>query len=256
MVFKNEEKFKDDIGIYRIVNTVTGRSYIGQTAERFQRRYWHHNWCLSQGKHHNKQLQKDWRLYGGESFIFEVLQRVSDKDDLDALEIKYISSYRSSDANFGYNLQPGGHSGFNNAPFVSPEARKRVGEANRKRMLGSKLSEETRAKMRASSKHRSPTEEERQALSKRMSERVVSDTTKEKLRQANTGSNSPVAKFSESDIVDIKKRLMSGDFYRTIASDYDVSLGAVGAIASGRTWSHVEVDGWSDYLSKRKTRKK
>ena len=169
MVFKNEEKFKDDIGIYRIVNIVNGRSYVGQTAERFQRRYWHHNWCLSQGKHHNKQLQKDCSFYGGESFIFEVLQKASDKDDLDALEVKYISSCKSSDINFGYNLQPGGHSGFNNAPFVSPEARKRVGEINRKRMLGSKLSEETRAKMRASSKHRSPTKEERQALSKRMS---------------------------------------------------------------------------------------
>lgn len=256
MVFKNEEKFKDDIGIYRIVNITNGKSYVGQTAECFQRRYWHHNWCLSQGKHHNKKLQEDWNLYSEDSFIFEVLQKTSNSDDLDELEVKYISNYKSSDVNLGYNLQPGGHSGFNNSPFVSPEARKRVGEINRKRMLGSKLSEETRAKMRASSKHRSPTEEERRALSKRMSERVVSDATKEKLRQANIGSNSPVARFSESDITDIKKRLMNGEIQRTIASDYDVSLGAVAAIASGRTWSHVEVDGWSDYLTKRKLKKK
>ena len=44
MKFINEQAMKNEIGIYKISNIVSGRVYVGQTKERFQRRYWLHQW--------------------------------------------------------------------------------------------------------------------------------------------------------------------------------------------------------------------
>ena len=38
MEFINQEQFKDNFGIYGIVNKINGKIYIGQTSERFLRR--------------------------------------------------------------------------------------------------------------------------------------------------------------------------------------------------------------------------
>ena len=46
MEFINEQTMKNEIGIYKISNLVSGRVYVGQTKERFQRRYWLHQWGL------------------------------------------------------------------------------------------------------------------------------------------------------------------------------------------------------------------
>lgn len=42
MVFVDEEKYKKNIGIYKITNIVNGFVYIGQTTQGFQKRYWLH----------------------------------------------------------------------------------------------------------------------------------------------------------------------------------------------------------------------
>lgn len=247
MVFKDEDKYKSKYGIYGIVNLTNGKIYIGQTSETFQRRFWHHNWCLTSGKHHNSYLQNAWIKYGSDQFEFFVIFVASDSDDLNQLEREYIFEYNSCNPNFGYNMQSGGQPEQLNS-FVSEEGRRIVAEKNRMHMLGRKHSEETKAKMRASSKHLSPSEETKRKLSEYMSNRVVSEETKEKLRIANTGSNSPIARFTEKDVVDIKKRLMNNETQKSIASDYNVSYGAISAIANGRTWNHVIVDGWDQYM--------
>lgn len=51
MIFIDESKFKKEIGIYKIVNLVNGKVYIGQTGQNFQRRYWHHQWKLKNNSH-------------------------------------------------------------------------------------------------------------------------------------------------------------------------------------------------------------
>lgn len=42
MDFIEESKYKNNYGIYGIVNILNGNIYVGQTSESFQRRYWHH----------------------------------------------------------------------------------------------------------------------------------------------------------------------------------------------------------------------
>lgn len=247
MNFKDEEKYKSKYGIYIITNLSNGKVYIGQTKDTFQRRFWHHNWCLTSGKHHNTYLQRAWTKYGESEFEFSVIFVASDDDDLNQLERKYISEYNSCNRNFGYNMQLGGQPENLNS-FVSEEGRKITAEKNRVHMLGRKLSEETKAKMRASSKHLSPSEETKKKLSLYMSNRIVTEETKEKLRKANTGSNSPVARFTEEDVANIKRRLLNNESQKLIANDYCVSYGTINAIAHGRTWKHVIIDGWDQYL--------
>lgn len=93
-------------------------------------------------------------------------------------------------------------------------------------------------------------------VSKYMSNRVISEDTKQKLRDINTGSNSPVSHLTESDVQNIKIRLMNHENQKEISSEYGVSLGAISAIANNRTWTHVLVDGWDNYISSKKRRRR
>lgn len=90
MDFINEELFKNDFGIYGIRNKINNFTYVGQTGENFQRRYWHHRWKLNNNSHDNQYLQNAWNKYGKDNFEFCVLEIVSDKDLLDDKEIEYI----------------------------------------------------------------------------------------------------------------------------------------------------------------------
>ncbi len=59
-------------GIYRIRNVVTGDRYIGSAVNLKQRSFNHESY-LRRGKHKNAQLQRAYKKYGAESFVFEVL---------------------------------------------------------------------------------------------------------------------------------------------------------------------------------------
>ena len=255
MIFKNEETYKNDKGIYQIKNLNNNKVYIGQTNENFQRRFWHHQWCLSTGVHSNRMLQNSWNKHGENAFEFSVIHVLQDDEDLNELEIKYISGSGSTNMKYGYNMQDGGQPK-RLCDFTTAESRKKVGEKNRQHMLGRKLSEKTRAKMRASSRHKGPGPEGRKIISDYMSNRIVSEETKEKLRIRNTGSNSPVTHLTERDVAEIKTMLIDGALIKNIAKEYGVSFGAISAISNRRTWNHVDVDGWENYKPRKKNKQK
>jgi len=73
---------KNRPGIYTITNRRTGRVYIGATAKTIAERWARHRYMLNTGRHHNKQLQADWNIYGAHSFKFAVLEVVEDADQV------------------------------------------------------------------------------------------------------------------------------------------------------------------------------
>lgn len=251
MIFLERDLYKNKIGIYKITNLKNKKVYIGQTKECFERRYFHHRWCLTHNQHHSKLLQNDWNIYGSEEFVFEVIETIDDVSLLDPYEQKYIKQYNATDNHFGYNLQVGGDASKILHQFVSDKVRKYVGSLNRIRMTGSHLSEETKERMRHSSPHRKLSMNEKQNISNRMRQHVVGFETREKLRQANMGSKSPVTHLTENDVAQIKQRIMHKEKRKDIAADYQISVWTLDAISSGKTWKHVIVDGWSDYLNQR-----
>lgn len=75
-----------------------------------------------------------------------------------------------------------------------------------------------------------------------MKNRIVSDETKEKLRNANIGSKSPVAVLNEEKVKEIKIKLKEGIKQSELAKQLNVSYGVISAIKHNRTWTHVKID--------------
>lgn len=57
-----------------------------------------------------------------------------------------------------------------------------------------------------------------------------------------TGSNNGMAKLNESQVREIKRRILDDHLQIRIAEDYKVSEAAIYAIKIGRNWSHITLD--------------
>lgn len=58
------------IGIYKIVNIINNKCYIG-SSNNIERRFYRHKWHLNNNHHDNPYLQNAWNKYGEENFIFQ-----------------------------------------------------------------------------------------------------------------------------------------------------------------------------------------
>jgi group I intron endonuclease len=73
------KKYKYISGIYKIINLKNNKIYIGSAKHLMSRKCTHfHN--LKYNKHHNIHLQNSYNKYGKDNFIFEVLERCSEKE--------------------------------------------------------------------------------------------------------------------------------------------------------------------------------
>lgn len=203
MFFKDCDTYKNFSGIYMIKNIINDKVYIGQTKMRFVKRFWHHEWMLNHNKHDNIHLQNAWNKYGSDCFEFSVLCVCDDYDRLNELEIFYINKFNSVEN--GYNIQSGGQ--VNISTYIPEESRKIVGEKNRKRMIGCKLSDKTRKKM----------------------------------SDSRIGSKNGFAKLTEEDVAEIKKMIRDGYKPKEIYTKFNITYGNFKMIRSGKTWRHVVI---------------
>lgn len=77
---KNEiEKFKNitqiKSGIYKIINKIDGKYYIGSSIN-LLKRFYKHKLELRKNTHHNKKLQNAWNKYGEHNFEFLIIKNV------------------------------------------------------------------------------------------------------------------------------------------------------------------------------------
>lgn len=99
--------WKNDLcGIYKIVNIVNDKIYIGQ-SKHIKQRWCEHKKELKKNKHRNEYLQRAWNKYGESNFIHEIIE-LCDESELDEKEVYYINFYNSMNPNKGYNLHSGG----------------------------------------------------------------------------------------------------------------------------------------------------
>lgn len=94
------------IGIYRILNKVNNKVYIGQSID-VENRLKQYKSCLNRGDHHNPHLQHSWDKYGEDVFEFGIITKC-DESELDDLEISFIANYDSFNSEKGYNKETGG----------------------------------------------------------------------------------------------------------------------------------------------------
>lgn len=123
------------VGIYKIINVVNNKTYIG-SAVNVKHRFSVHKNSLNNNKHFNKHLQSSWNKYGEDKFIFELIVETT-KENLEKLEEFYIKEIKSNDRGLGYNKRI--DCGTNLGNKASDETRKKISEA----LMGHKQSQET-----------------------------------------------------------------------------------------------------------------
>jgi len=123
--------------IYRAINKITGKSYIGQTIQDFDRRIKAH---FTEAKRSKFYFHKSLSKYGKENFIWEILEHCSSKEELDEMEFHYITQYNTLRPN-GYNLTMGGDGTVGFRP--TKESRLKMSKARK----GRKMTEDARKKL-------------------------------------------------------------------------------------------------------------
>lgn len=90
-------------GIYRIINLVDGKSYIG-SAQNLKRRWVAHHNQLVKKVHYNPHLLRAWNKYGFLNFKFEILEYVENDGLLIEREQHYLDVHKTYVRKNGYNI--------------------------------------------------------------------------------------------------------------------------------------------------------
>jgi len=85
-------------GIYKIVNKVNGKYYIG-SSKNIKRRWSGHKVKLNKNEHFNSHLQNSWNKYGKENFEFLIVEKVSEEKRIET-EQKYLNEIEINKKNF------------------------------------------------------------------------------------------------------------------------------------------------------------
>jgi len=89
--------------IYKVINRINGKCYIGQTIQILEERKNQHLHNYIKTYFHNA-LKK----YGEDNFDWEIIEKCDSKNELDEMEFHYIKQYNSHIFEGGYNLTWGG----------------------------------------------------------------------------------------------------------------------------------------------------
>ena len=99
-------------GIYRIMNTMNGKVFIG-SSRNIPGKFNSHKFQLKYNVHRNEALQKDWDTFGPAAFSFDIVELLQTselttqdlRETLAVLEEKWLDKLRPYD-DAGYNKPP------------------------------------------------------------------------------------------------------------------------------------------------------
>jgi len=182
---------KKTAGIYKIVNLINEKIYVGSSINLKSRKYDHFR-RLELGKHENNHLQNSYNKYKKENFKWEVIEYIEvtgdkelDKGKILEREQYWIDVLNVCDRNLGYNICE--KAGSNLGRRLSESAKYKISLANK----GKKLSQETLKRRKETLKNRTQEEKDvaRSNLSNSLKERNFkhSEETKKKISIANKG---------------------------------------------------------------------
>lgn len=195
--------------IYKILNKINNKIYIGQTtrAKGFNGRYYgkgvgiervynyyKHRQSLIDSKKefrkngYNVHLMSSIEKYGFDAFIVdEIFDIAYSKEELDNKEKYWISYYKSNDPLHGYNSESGGYNF-----TMSEETKQKISSKNKGRVytdatkkkmseshIGNKNSEETRTKLSKALRGKTKSSETAKRISESKKGKPVSNTAKE-----------------------------------------------------------------------------
>ena len=138
--------------VYKIVNKINNKKYIGSTNDR-KKRWARHRSMLRDDCHTNQHLQNSYNKYGKDNFQFFIVEEVKDEKDLLDRENFYLKYWNYHAADMLYNV----------ALDASAPMQGRTGEDNPN--YGRELLEVTKQKISESEKGKELSEETKKKIS-------------------------------------------------------------------------------------------
>lgn len=140
------------IGIYQILNIVTGKFYVGKSVN-ISKRWYNHQSQLRRNVSKTPYLQAAWNKYGERAFEFIVIE-LCEPANLVEREQFWMDNLGAYDRELGYNLNPNSETSL--GVKRSQITKDKISAANK----GNKWSPEAKAKI----KGRQPTEETKRKI--------------------------------------------------------------------------------------------
>lgn len=158
-------------GIYKIINRVNGKYYVGSSNEVFGKhgRWVEHVNALRSNRHKNQHLQRSWNKHGESAFNFVLVERVN-VPDLLLVEQKYLDVARD-ERPLCYNAKFKAGGGSSPVDWT-PERRKNMSDALRGRVIDEKW----KANLKAAAKTKTVSPETKQRLSELKRKRMMGNT--------------------------------------------------------------------------------
>lgn len=192
--------------IYKIINDINNKVYVGQTRKSLQKRFYDH--CRT-SKYENRKMAILYAIkkYGKDHFRIELLEELSinlTKKEIDQKEIDWGIKLNSLSPN-GYNLRLG-----NGKNAVSDETRKKIGLKHK----GKRLSEWHKKILLKALTGRKRSQEEKDKISKNHSKfwkgKIRSDEDKLKMSKPKTFENGisplsiPICAYCNNSVYEFK----------------------------------------------------
>lgn len=208
--------------VYIHTNKINGKKYVGLTGQERPNDRWHNGTNYYHNRHFSSAIKK----YGWENFEHEIYKSGLTAEEASTLEIMLIQQYKTTDENYGYNLDFGG-----STTRHSEETKKKMSQS----ALGRKVSEETKEKLRKAS-----------IGNKNCLGRKQTEESKQKNREAHIGKTH---KLSEQQKINIalgqknRKEVIcveTGEIFPSIgiaAKKSNTSQGSISSVLTGRNKS-------------------
>ncbi len=208
--------------IYKIINTVNGKFYVGSTTNTRERFRGHRN-RLRKNRHHATHLQFAWNKYGEQAFVFHVIETIPEGESLQAAEDRWLAEHVGKD--YCYNKSRYSDSPMRGIPkelhpnFGRPKTdaeRQAISQSlrefyaanpNNHPRAGKKHSDEARAKIRAAIQGKIASGEKHYRYGQTLSEEV-----RKKIGDAQRGVKKAPRKITEEGMAKIRAAAAAGRY--------------------------------------------
>jgi len=120
--------------VYLVTNLINGKMYVGQTVRPMNVRWYQHK----QETSHVSCLRNAIKKYGEENFAIDNLHACNSKEEMDFVEIFYISFLNTKSPN-GYNLTEGGEGTLGIRPSKETREKMRVAKKGKRISPGTEI---------------------------------------------------------------------------------------------------------------------
>lgn len=226
--------------IYKIINLINGKIYIGKTLDINKRWRKHIKISKNREKKTYQYLHKSINKYGVVNFIIEELENNLTEQEAFDREKFWIIFFNSKNPDIGMNLTDGGE-GVSGLKWTEDSKNKIRGFNNHN--FGKHLTEDVKDKL-----SKSLSGECNGFFGKKHSKEVIcflknrqiSDEIKNLISKNCQGEKQWNSKFSDDDIIEIRRKWDNGEYSQTeLAKQYNVKPNTINQIVNRKRWTHI-----------------